>query len=75
MAMLLLINSLRLLDLFVVDSKKKFQTNSDMKMTAYEITNSVAPEPEGSSPYSQEHATSPYPEPTGSNLNSTSPSP
>jgi len=38
-------------------------------------TNSVAPEPEGSSPYSQEPATGPYPEPTGSNLYSPSQSP
>jgi hypothetical protein len=29
-------------------------------------TNSVAPEPEGSSPYSQESATGPYHEPTES---------
>jgi hypothetical protein len=35
----------------------------------------VAPEPEGSSPYSQEPATGPYPEPTGSNLHSPSQSP
>jgi hypothetical protein len=34
------------------------------------ITNPVAPEPEGSSPYSQEPATGPYPDPTGSNLHS-----
>jgi hypothetical protein len=33
-------------------------------------TNSMPPEPEGSSPYSQEPATGPYPEPTGSNLHS-----
>jgi hypothetical protein len=39
------------------------------------LTNSVAPEPEGSSPYSQEPATGPYPEPTGSNLHSSSQSP
>jgi hypothetical protein len=32
------------------------------------LTNSVTPEPEGSSPYSQEPATGPYPEPSGSNL-------
>jgi hypothetical protein len=31
-------------------------------------TNSVVPEPEGSSPYLQEPATDPYPEPAGSNL-------
>jgi hypothetical protein len=36
------------------------------------ITNSMAPEPEGSSPYSQEPATGPYPAPTGSNLHSPS---
>jgi hypothetical protein len=36
-------------------------------------TNSVAPEPEGSSPYSQEPATGPYPERTGSNLHSPQP--
>jgi hypothetical protein len=35
-------------------------------------TKSVAPEPEGSSPYSQELATGPYPEPIGSNLHSPS---
>jgi len=35
----------------------------------------VVPEPEGSSPYSQEPATGPYPEPTGSNLHSPSQSP
>jgi hypothetical protein len=40
-----------------------------------ELTNSVLPEPEGSSLYSQEPATSPYPEPTGSNLHSPSQSP
>jgi hypothetical protein len=39
------------------------------------ITNSVAPEPEGSSPYSQKPATGPYPEPTGPNLHSPSQSP
>jgi hypothetical protein len=39
------------------------------------VTNSVAPEPEGLSPYSQEPATDPYPEPTGSNLHSPSQSP
>jgi hypothetical protein len=38
-------------------------------------TNSVAPETEGSSPYSQEPATGPYPEPTKSNLHSPSQSP
>jgi hypothetical protein len=32
------------------------------------LTNSVAPEPECSSPYSQEPATGPYPEPTGCTL-------
>jgi hypothetical protein len=32
----------------------------------------MAPEPEGPSPYSQEPATGPYPEPTGSNLHSPS---
>jgi hypothetical protein len=30
------------------------------------LTNSVAPEPEGSSPHSQQPATGPCPEPTGS---------
>jgi hypothetical protein len=44
-------------------------------METDELTNSVAPEPEGSSPYSQEPATSPYPEPTGSDLYSPSQSP
>jgi hypothetical protein len=34
------------------------------------LTNSVAPEPAGSSPHSQEPATGPYPEPTGSTLQS-----
>jgi hypothetical protein len=38
-------------------------------------TDSVAPEPEGSSPYSQEPATGTCPEPTGSNLHSPSRSP
>jgi hypothetical protein len=38
-------------------------------------TNPVAPEPEGSSAYSQEPATGPYPEPAGSNLHSPSQSP
>jgi hypothetical protein len=32
----------------------------------------MAPEPAGSSPYSQEPATGPYPEPTGSTLHSAS---
>jgi hypothetical protein len=32
------------------------------------LTNSVAPEPEGSSPYSQEPATGPYSEPAASTL-------
>jgi hypothetical protein len=36
------------------------------------LTNSVGPEPEGSSPHSQEPTTGPYPEPTGSNLHSPS---
>jgi hypothetical protein len=36
------------------------------------VTNSVAPEPEGSSPYLQEPATGTYREPAGSNLNSPS---
>jgi hypothetical protein len=31
-------------------------------------TNSMGPEPEGSSPYSQEPATGPYPEPTETTL-------
>jgi hypothetical protein len=39
-----------------------------------DLTNSVAPEPEGSTPYSQDPA-GPYPEPTGSNLYSSSQSP
>jgi hypothetical protein len=39
------------------------------------VTNYVAPEPEGSSPYSQQPAIGPYPEPTGSNLHSPSQSP
>jgi hypothetical protein len=39
------------------------------------LTNSVAPEPAGSSPYSQEPATGPYPEPNGSTLHSRSQSP
>jgi hypothetical protein len=43
--------------------------------TAIYLSNSVAPEPEGSSPYSQEPATSPYPEPAGSNVHSPSQSP
>jgi hypothetical protein len=34
----------------------------------FELSISVAPEPDGSSPYSQEPSTGPYPEPTGSNL-------
>jgi hypothetical protein len=34
----------------------------------YEVTNSVAPEPDSSLPYSQEPTTAPYPEPTESNL-------
>jgi hypothetical protein len=36
------------------------------------VTNSGAPEPEGSLPYLQEPATGSYPEPTGSNLHSPS---
>jgi hypothetical protein len=45
-------------------------------LNALEIeTNSVAPESEGSSLYSQEPATGPYSEPTGSNLYSPSQSP
>jgi hypothetical protein len=39
------------------------------------LINSMAPEPKGSSLYSQEPATGPYPEPTGSNLHSPSQSP
>jgi hypothetical protein len=39
------------------------------------LTNSVAPEPVGSLPYSQEPATGPYPETTGSTLLSPSQSP
>jgi hypothetical protein len=39
------------------------------------LTNSVAPEPEGSSPYSQEPATGPYPEPSESTLHFSSQSP
>jgi hypothetical protein len=39
------------------------------------LTNSVAPEPAGSSPYLQEPDTGPYPEPTGSNPHSPSQSP
>jgi hypothetical protein len=38
--------------------------------TSTMLTNSVAPEPEGSSPHSQQPATGPYPEPTVSNLHS-----
>jgi hypothetical protein len=36
------------------------------------LTKSVAPEPVGLPPYSQEPATDPYPEPTGSTLPSPS---
>jgi hypothetical protein len=39
------------------------------------ISNSVAPEPAGSSQYSQYPAAGPYPEPTGSTLHSPSQSP
>jgi hypothetical protein len=39
------------------------------------LTNSVAPEPKGSSSYSQKPATGNYPEPAGSNLHSPSQSP
>jgi hypothetical protein len=39
-----------------------------LKLVLISITNSVAPESEGSSPYSQDPATGPYPEPTGSTL-------
>jgi hypothetical protein len=53
-----------------------------MEYSSTTLTNSVAPEPEGSSPepegsspYSQEPTTGPYPEPTGSNLHSLSQSP
>jgi hypothetical protein len=45
------------------------------KFITNQLTNSVSPEPEGSSPYSQESATGLYPEPTGSNLHSPSQSP
>jgi hypothetical protein len=41
----------------------------------YHLTNSVAPEPAGSSPYSQEPATGPYHEPTESTLHSPGQSP
>jgi hypothetical protein len=36
------------------------------QMSALNVQNSVAPEPEGSSPYSQEPVAGPYPEPNGS---------
>jgi hypothetical protein len=39
-----------------------------IKIAIQQYQNSVAPEPEGSSPHSQESATGPYPEPTGSTL-------
>jgi hypothetical protein len=55
------------------DDKKQNWCGSSNKVQT--ITNSVAPEPEGSSPYSQQPATGPYPEPTGSNLHSHSQSP
>jgi hypothetical protein len=42
---------------------------------SFYITNSVAPEPAGSSPYSQEPATGPYPELNVSTLHSRSQSP
>jgi hypothetical protein len=40
----------------------------DIEMYHIDVTNSVAPEPEGSSPYLQEPATGPYSEPNGSTL-------
>jgi hypothetical protein len=39
----------------------------NMAMTDVQVTNSVAQEPEGSSPHSQQLATGPYPEPVESN--------
>jgi hypothetical protein len=39
-----------------------------MKYLGTIVTKSVVPEPEGSSPYLQEPATGPYPEPAGSSL-------
>jgi hypothetical protein len=39
-------------------------------MSILSLTNSIVPEPAGSSPYLQQPATGPYPEPTGSTLHS-----
>jgi hypothetical protein len=45
------------------NSEKKVPFNGFHQNTGNPITNSVAPEPEGSSPHSQQPASGPYPEP------------
>jgi hypothetical protein len=55
-------------------SDRKAQ-NANVEYNIRFLNNSVALEPEGSSPYSQEPATGSYPEPTGYNLHSSSQSP
>jgi hypothetical protein len=64
-------------DIVIVSLKWKpcYPFYESIKEYKNKLTNSVVPEPKGSSQYSQEPATGPYPEPTGSNLHSPSQSP
>jgi hypothetical protein len=57
-----------------VAMKQEVIRNSDSDKED-KLSNFVAPEPEGSLLYSQETATGPYPEPTGTTLHSPSQSP
>jgi hypothetical protein len=51
-----------------IDTFTVVRTSDFFDIFHLELTNSVAPEPEGSSPYLQQPVISPYPEPTGSTL-------
>jgi hypothetical protein len=64
--------SLVLWSLSLFHSLHRFRFALWIHSPVVQLTNTVAPEPEGSSPYSQEPATGPCPEPSGCTLHSPS---